>query len=274
MISMQIMQIAERIKELRQILGISVEDMAKTVNTSVDEYIASENGERDFSFTFIHNCAKVFDVDITDLIAGDTARLSAYSIVRAGEGLPLERRKGFKYNHLASAFKGRLSEPFIVKAKYDESALSKPIPLSKHDGEEFDYILKGKLKVEVAGHTDELGPGDAIYYNSAQPHGMIAVGGDDCEFIAVVTDAHGRASDYSGEYESEVPHHLVTKEYNKFIEATEENGSLKEINFKNSDKFNFAFDIVGRHRRRAGGRSSPAGPGASGGAGRWGGSPP
>ena len=49
-----------------------------------------------------------------------------------------------------------------------------------------DYILKGKLMVNVAGNIDTLSEGDTIYYDSGQPHGMIAVGGEPCTFLAVV----------------------------------------------------------------------------------------
>ncbi|MFA6948478.1 MAG: helix-turn-helix transcriptional regulator, partial [Eubacteriales bacterium] len=107
----QLKQIARRIAELRSISGKTVEEMAKITGVSAEDYLKSENGDTDFSFTFIHNCAAAFGVDITDIITGEGAKLSSFSIVRGGEGLPLERRHGFKYAHLASYFKGRLSEP-------------------------------------------------------------------------------------------------------------------------------------------------------------------
>ena len=241
----QVKSIAARIKELRQIIGKTPEEMAMITNISTKEYLKSEAGENDFSFTFVHNCAKAFGVDITELITGDNAKLSSYSIVRKGEGLPLERRKGFKYNHLASYFKGRLSEPFLVKAKYDESLQNAPVPLASHDGEEFDYILKGTLKINVSGHEDVLCEGDAIYYNSSTPHGMIAVNGEDCEFIAVVTDALGRAYEYHPALIQQYEMKTVNKKYGDFIEATEDmNGSLIDIKFLNYERFNFAFDVV------------------------------
>ena len=49
-----------------------------------------------------------------------------------------------------------------------------------------DYILSGKLMVNINGNIDVLEPGDTIYYDSSQPHGMIAVGGEQCAFLAVV----------------------------------------------------------------------------------------
>ncbi|MBO5274516.1 MAG: cupin domain-containing protein, partial [Clostridia bacterium] len=247
----QVTMIAERIRGLRKILGKNIEDMAAVTGISAADYERCENGENDFSFTFLHKCAKEFGVDITALITGEEAKLSSHSVVRAGEGLALERRKGFKYNHLASFFKGRLSEPFMVVAKYDPAAVTLPIPTAAHEGEEFDYILRGKLKVVVNGHEEILGPGDAIYYNSSEPHGMIAWDGEDCEFLAVVTDAHGRAYDYAGAVGEAEAGALTVDDsqpgavWHNFIDTKlNADGVLSEINFKNEETYNFAYDTV------------------------------
>lgn len=182
----KIYQIAERIKGLRQSMEFSPEEMAESCNISVKEYTESENGNSDFSFTFLYKCANKFGVDITELISGETPKLSHYSIVRNDKGLPIERRKGFKYQHLGYLLKNRKAEPFKVTAKYNEQEQNKPIKLSSHEGQELDYILKGKLKFQFENHTELLNEGDTVYYDSSFGHGMIAAGGEDCEFLAIV----------------------------------------------------------------------------------------
>ncbi len=245
----QIKLIASRIAELRAISGITAARMAQITGVSEAEYLKAESGETDFSFTFIHNCARTFGVDITALIKGEDARLKTFSVVRAGEGMPLERRRGFKYEHLAPSFASRLSEPFLVRVPYDEGAQSQPIPLSSHIGEEFDFVLRGTLKVEVAGHVTVLNAGDSIYYDSSEPHGMIAAEGSDCEFIAVVTDALGRASAYdSAAVKRAIPEQKSIK-YGDFAVATERDGTLASIEFPTAERFNFAFDCVERIAR-------------------------
>ena len=184
----QVIQIAERIKGLRIILDISTDEMARICDTSVEDYVAHENGEIDFSFTFLYKCAKHFGVDITEIITGYKPTLSFYTITRRNEGLPIERRKGFKYQHLAPFIKEKTSEPFLVTAKYDKEAENKPIALSFHEGQEFDFILSGTLKVQLEDHIEVLHEGDSIYYNSGHGHGMIAIGGEDCVFLAVVLE--------------------------------------------------------------------------------------
>lgn len=182
----RIMEIAQRIRELREILELSVEEMARRTGTTVEEYILCESGESDFSFTFLYQCAKVFGVDLMELVTGEKPKLSFYSIVRKGEGLPIKRRAGFSYNHLAYLFKDKSCEPFLVTAPYREEEQDQEIHLSYHKGQEFDYILSGRLKVRLEDHIHILEAGDAIYYDSGHGHGMIAAGGEDCRFLAVV----------------------------------------------------------------------------------------
>ena len=184
----QVAQIAERIKGMRLIMELTIEEMARITDTTVEEYTAAENGQSDFSFTFLYKCAKTFGIDLAELLTGEAPHLSQYSIVRKGHGLPLERRQGFKYQHLASFFKDKVAEPFFVTAKYDPAQDSNSIELSTHEGEEFDYILKGTLIFRYEDHIEVLHEGDAVYYNSGRGHGMIAADSADCHFLAIILE--------------------------------------------------------------------------------------
>jgi len=183
---LKLAEVAERIKTLREIMEFSEEEMAQKTGVTVEEYRAFESGEADFTFTFIFKCAEVFSVDMIEILTGEKPKLSFYSIVRSGTGLPITRRKGFSYQHLAYRFTGKLSEPFLVRAPYSEEEQTQPIHLSYHDGQEFDYILSGHLKVAMEDHIEILGPGDSIYYDSGHGHGMVATGGEDCTFLAMI----------------------------------------------------------------------------------------
>ncbi len=182
----QVLQIAERIKGLRLIMEFTPEEMAKAADVTVEEYLQCEEGKSDFSFTFLYKCAEKFGVDIAEIVTGDVPKLSCYCLTRKGKGMAIKRRKGFFYQHLGYRLKHRKAEPFVVVAPFSIEEQDAPIHLSTHEGQEFDLILKGSLKVEIAGHTEILNEGDSIFYDSNHPHGMIAVGGADCEFLAVV----------------------------------------------------------------------------------------
>lgn len=182
----QITEIAQRIRTMREILEISPETMAEQLGISIEDYREYESGHRDFSFTFLYGCAKIFGIDLVELITGETPRLSFYTIVRSDCGLPIKRRAGFTYNHLAYSFKNKKAEPFLVKAPFRADEQDKPIALSQHNGQEFDYIISGSLKVAMEDHVEVLHAGDSIYYDSGHGHGMIATGNEDCVFLALV----------------------------------------------------------------------------------------
>lgn len=183
-----IAEIAERIRSLREMCGYSAEEMADATGTSVEEYIRLESGCSDFGFTFLRGCARRLGVDMIELLTGSGPRLGGFSAVRSGEGLPIRRREGFSYFHLASAFRSRIAEPFLVHAPYHAEEQDAPIPLSSHEGQEMDYILSGTMRFCHDGRTVEVGPGDTLYYDSGKGHGMIATSEQGCVFLAVVMD--------------------------------------------------------------------------------------
>jgi transcriptional regulator with XRE-family HTH domain len=186
MMETHILEISERIKGMREMLNISVEEMAKVTGTPIDKYLAAENGNSDFTFTFLIKCAQRFKVDIVELLTGSNPTLSFYTVVRKGGGLPIERRKGFDYKHLAYLLKDKMVEPFLVTVPYSQEEQNIPMYYSTHAGQEFDYILNGSLKVDLEGHVEILNAGDSVLYDSGHSHGMIAMNGADCQFLAIV----------------------------------------------------------------------------------------
>ncbi|MDR2696896.1 MAG: cupin domain-containing protein [Holophagales bacterium] len=182
----RITEIAERIKGLRDDCGYSLDEMAASLSVTADEYSAYESGKVDFPYSFLHRCADKLKVDVVELLTGESPHLMDYSIVRGGRGLQMSRRDSFKYFHLAPMFRKKLSEPFRVIAPYNDEDQVKPIELNTHNGHEFNYILQGKLRFVFETHQEILEAGDCVYYNSGRKHGMIAIDGKPCEFIAVV----------------------------------------------------------------------------------------
>ena len=97
----RITEIAQRIRELREIMGFSEEEVAEAIGISVEDYRILEAGATDFSVTVLWNCAEKFGVDLMELMTGENPHLSRCSIVRRGKGLQVNRREGFTYEHMA-----------------------------------------------------------------------------------------------------------------------------------------------------------------------------
>ena len=90
----QLMDIAMRIRDMREILGYSMQKMAELTDISEESYHLYESGTVDLPFTFIHKCAKVFGVELTVLLEGHSARLSGYTVTRRGKGLTTASEDG------------------------------------------------------------------------------------------------------------------------------------------------------------------------------------
>ena len=245
-------EVAGRIKDLREAKGYSPEELARLTGVSVEDYKILEQGETDFSFTFIYKCAKACGVEVVDILEGTSTTLTSFAITRKGEGLKIVKKHGVVYNNLAPKFKDKLAEPFLVKFPYLPEEQNAPMKLNSHNGQELDIIVKGSLKVQIGNHVDILNEGDSIFYNSIIPHGMIAVSEGGCEFNAVVLNPQdGQVSE---EYPEAPFIAAKTAKTEKNTQKTvaddfitsyyDENGVFSGISFQNEDKFNFAFDCV------------------------------
>ncbi len=253
----KIKEMAKRISDLREIMGLTTAEMALKTGVSEEEYLACEKGERDLNFAFLYRCATVLKVDVTDIIEGSSPRLDGYTVTRKGEGQRIEEAHGLQYYNLASAFKNRIAEPLYVVTQYNPDAQNADIELTAHDGQECDIIVKGALKVQVGDHIEILHEGDSIYYDSSVPHGMIAVEGGECIFYAIVLNPAGEPIDnivHGGAKEfTKAPKRVTETKKDEFrvwedfcIPTENDKGTVTKIDFKNEEKFNFAFDVIDR----------------------------
>ena len=247
---LQLSEIAARIREMREIMGWSSAEMAEKTDVTEEAYRIYESGAIDIPFSFIHKCALAFDVEMMELLEGRSARLTSYTVTRKGGGQKTAQEDGIDITNLAPKFRDKIAEPYFVRYEYDPAQQNKPIHLATHSGQEFDMVLSGRLKVQIGKHVEYLDEGDSIYYDSSTPHGMIAVDGTDCVFVAVVLPGEKTK-------EAEVRRSVVAAKTSaplaceKYVDVQEdENGALQSIHFKNTDTFNFGFDVVDTIARR------------------------
>ena len=242
-------EVAARIRELRLITGLSVEEMAQRTDLTVEEYTQCEEGNRNLSIAFLYRCTLSFGVDMGDLLEGKSPKLRSYALTRKGEGQKIEEAHHMIGYNLASGFRNRIALPLYMEIAYRPGAEYEDIQLVTHEGQECDIVIRGHMRIQIGGHSEVLHPGDCIYYDSATPHGMIAVDGEDCAFYAIVLS---NSAAREGEQAAAVATPGIKKAqtdnkprvYRNFITPTVEDGKLTAIAFQNEEKFNFAFDVV------------------------------
>ncbi len=245
----KIREMARRIRELREVTGLTVEEMAARTDLPVEEYIQCEAGNRNLSIAFLYRCTLSFGVDMGDLLEGHSPKLRSYDLTRKGEGQRIEEAHHMVGYNLAADFRNRIALPLYMEMKYRPGAEYEDIELTTHEGQECDIVIRGHMRVQIGGKTEVLYPGDTIYYDSSTPHGMIAVDGEDCAFYAfVLSNSAAREGEAAAAVATPDTKKVAPDQkhriYRNFIDRTVEDGLLKAISFKGEEKFNFAFDVV------------------------------
>ena len=245
----KIREIAGRIRELRLITGLSIEEMAKRTGISPEEYAQCEAGTQNLSIAFLYRCVLIFGVDFSDLLEGRSPKLRSYALTRRGEGQRIEEAHHMIGYNLAADFRNRIALPLYMELAYRSGAEYEDIELVTHEGQECDIVIRGHMKIQIGSNTEILYPGDCIYYDSSTPHGMIAVDGEDCAFYAIVlSNSAAREGEQAAARPNETKRRVDDTQrriYHDFIIPTEDkDGNLTAIEFKNEDTFNFAFDVI------------------------------
>ncbi len=179
-----ILEIAARVRELRELSNITAAAMASSLGIEEAVYNDYENGRKDVPASILIEIAKVLKVDSTVLLTGREGRLHIFSVTRAGKGTSVERRKQYKYEALATSFIHKKAEPFIVTAEPKPEGTA--VKRASHPGQEFNYVIKGRLKILIHSNEIVLAAGDSIYFDASYEHAMIAMDGEKAVFLAVV----------------------------------------------------------------------------------------
>ena len=176
-------QIPGRIRELREILEISSLDMARDIGIPMESYNKFETGEMDIPISVLYKISARLGVDATVLLTGEDPRMDTASVCRRGKGVRIERYPGYEFSSLAYNFKDRTIEPLLV---FLDSSKEEAAPVS-HSGQEFNFVIEGKISIVVGSREHLLEKGDCIYFDARLPHRQAAVDGS-AQFITIIQE--------------------------------------------------------------------------------------
>lgn len=180
----KIKQVASRIRELREIFGVSVAELAEAFQVPESDYEGYEGGEADIPVGVLYQIAQRFGVELTTLLTGEEPRLRTYALTRSGQGVSVDRREQYGYQSLAYNFIRKRAEPFLVTV--EPGAELAPHHVNSHPGQEFHYLLEGTLRVTLDQHQVVLQPGDSLYFDSGVPHSLTALNQAPAKLLAVI----------------------------------------------------------------------------------------
>ncbi len=176
----KIKQVASRIRELREIFGVTPAELAAAFQISEAEYGQYESGTVDIPVGVLYQIAQRFQVELSTLLTGEEPRLHTYALTRAGLGVSVDRRKDYRYQSLAYNFIHKRAEPFLVTVDPG------PEHANSHPGQEFHHVLSGTLRVLLGQRELILRAGDSLYFDSSVPHSLTALDDTPVQLIAVI----------------------------------------------------------------------------------------
>lgn len=181
--SQEINEIAQRIKELREVCGYSAQELASELGIDAEEYEKCEE-TGDIPISTIYRIANKFKVDFTEIVTGVRAKLDTYHLIRKGNGRDVSRYPGYRYEDLAFRYSHKIMQPLLVTLEPSDE----PAALVTHPGQEFNMVLEGKVALTFDDEEIILSAGDSIYFNPAYPHGQKCVGDTKAVFLTVIAE--------------------------------------------------------------------------------------
>ena len=176
------MDVGERLRRVREARGVSQRELARRAGISNATISQIESNTINPSVGALKRILDAIPLALSDFFA-DVAPERDQVFFRAGDMMEIGRG-GVSYRQVGRDLTGRALQ--IIRERYEPGAESGRIRL-RHEGEEGGIVLSGQLEVIVAEQRAVLGPGDAYYFKSTEPHRFRNVGDRPCEVVSVCT---------------------------------------------------------------------------------------
>ena len=176
--------IGSRIRTLRRLQKRTLNDIAKRCDFTVGLLSKIEAGKTNPPVSTLTKIASALGLGLVQLL--DESGQETTSVFRASDlqSKPFTPTdKGYAFHLLAAQRKGKAMQPFLFEAKKGEI---QPGALS-HFGEEFVYVLEGKMKYRVGNTTYDLSQGDSVYFDAEADHDLEPIS-DVVRFLAVFSE--------------------------------------------------------------------------------------
>lgn len=158
------------IRARRRGLGLSLRDLAGLSGFSIGFLSQVERGKSSVVLTSLYKIAKALGSDVGDFFeTHDEPPHPLPHVTRSSEGRAARIENGTRtYKLLAGSAPERALEPMLVSIEPTET-IEDPYA---HEGEEFAYVLSGRLLYVIGGEQYRLKAGDSIHIQSTVPHSV------------------------------------------------------------------------------------------------------
>jgi len=179
-----------KIRRIRLEKGLTLQELSERCGISKPALSQIENEVTMPPIATLLKIARALGIHIGDFFQESASTQDRISVVRENERkemvgrMQLESgRIGYRYESLAYTIRDKMMEPFIVEI---EPLDEKEIVFYNHKGEEFIFVMEGKLEFRGGGKTISLNPGDSLYFDSEIPHTLRGLGGKKAKILSVI----------------------------------------------------------------------------------------
>ncbi|MFF1492186.1 helix-turn-helix domain-containing protein [Streptomyces sp. NPDC058304] len=194
--------VAPQLRELRRRAGLTLEAAAARARLSPAHLSRLETGRRQPSLPLLLGLARTYGTTVSELL-GETPAV-ADPIVRAG-GPGAREADGWTYWQAGGSGRGMQALRVHVPHGRSQGEL-----VRVHPGEEWLYVLNGRLRLHLAEAEYLLEPGDSAHFDSLTPHriGAATAGGADLLFVHTLLQSSLAGLCLGGGAGSGTAHHL------------------------------------------------------------------
>jgi len=178
--------LGDRIRKAREAQNITIKELSERTGIAADILKNIEANKMTPPLGALVKLGKALDTRMSYFISPGVDK--PVTVVHADERRPVSRniktgseKYGYFYESLAPEKANRKMEPFIVTLVPCD--VEEP---STHDGQEFLFVLEGQMVAQIGDRTESLAPGDAIYYDSSEPHYVRCTKGRKAKILAVI----------------------------------------------------------------------------------------
>jgi len=178
--------LGDRIRKAREIHNLTIQELSNRTGIDTDILKRIEANKITPPLGELVKLGKALETRMSFFISPGTDK--PMTVVRADQRKETSRhlgkkgvRYGYFYESLAPEKANRLMEPFMITLPPTEE-----VEPSTHDGQEFLFVLEGQMMAQVSEQKEYLERGDAIYYDSSQPHLVKCIGGKEAKILAVL----------------------------------------------------------------------------------------
>ncbi|MEG2287025.1 MAG: XRE family transcriptional regulator [Ruthenibacterium sp.] len=188
----QAVSVGMKIRSLRKIRRISLQQLAEEMSMSYSFLSGLENGKHSISLTNLQRFASYFDVDMIYFLQ---ARKGSTLHVRASEAFDVNTSDGIGFHVVSPENSSRLQVSYVCMPAHPKTERH----VHKHKkGQELITLLEGRLIVMVEDEKYELAAGDSVLFESEVEH-VIYTEDVPAKFMIVSSPPYGQNAGVDGQ---------------------------------------------------------------------------